>query len=209
MRLHIAGLLLTLAAPAVVRAQASDTAGDLAGRTSLLLGVGLTGTNTASVASAGASARAGGEVGSISLTHWAQPDVAVGVSASVVRASASTDSRGSRTGAITSLLFDVAYSPRALALSPSLRPFLSAGAGPYWQSAATATLTDLSSTVEAAPGARFAAGVNWLAARHLLLSVDGAYQLVGHFHGTDATTAGVSGFGMTAGIGVSWGGVRR
>lgn len=61
-------------------------------------------------------------------------------------------------------------------------------------------------TTETVGGARVGAGVNWYAARHFLLSLDGDYHAVGEFDHPDAVTDKASGFGVSLGLGFVWGG---
>jgi hypothetical protein len=107
---------------------------------------------------------------------------------------------------ITPILFGVSYSPRALALTTSLRPFVSAAVGPYVHTVSDAGPGTANSTSESVAGARFAAGANWFVARHFLLSLEGDYHAVGRFSRQDAATSKASGFGMLLGFGFSWGG---
>jgi hypothetical protein len=49
-------------------------------------------------------------------------------------------------------------------------------------------------------------GANWFVARHFVLDIQGDYHAVGAFDHPDAVTTKPSGFGMTFGLGFSWGG---
>ena len=100
----------------------------------------------------------------------------------------------------------VSVSPRALALSTSIRPYLSAAAGPYIHSVSDEFGASSSASVEAAPGGRLAAGANWFVARHFVMGVEGNYHMVGKFDQPDALTQKASGFGMSVSFGFAWGG---
>lgn len=79
---------------------------------------------------------------------------------------------GGHASATIPVLFGFSYSPRALAITPALRPYLSAAAGPYTHFFTGALFDHLSAGTETQ-----------------------------HFADTDASTPSVSGFGMTLGLG--------
>ena len=199
-------LLLVIAVPALGRAQSAADTLDLAGRTNIMLGIGLTGARDATASPGLESTHTTGEVGSLAFNHWVRPEIGVLISASVLNADATSSGGSASTNAITPILFGVSYSPRALALTTSLRPFVSAAAGPYIHTVSNAGPGTASSTSESVAGARFAAGANWFVARHFMLSLEGDYHAVGEFSRQDAATSKASGFGMSFGLGFSWGG---
>src|SRR5262245_58694086 len=132
MRFKTVALLGAFALPVVASAQATDTL-SLTGRTNIMVGIGLTGARDATASPGQATTHTTGEVGSFTFNHWVRPEVGVIISAAVMNADASARSGGrAYTNAITPILFGVSYSPRALALTPSIRPFVSAAAGPYF-----------------------------------------------------------------------------
>ena len=202
----LAACCLALGLPALAHAQSVPDTLSLAGRSNVMIGIGLTGARDATASGTQTSTHTTGEVGSLAFQHWLRPAVAISISASVLNADATTSGGRSHTNAITPLLFGVSYSPPALALSPSLRPFVAAAAGPYFHVVADAGLGSASSTTESAPGARLALGTHWFVARHFVLSVEGDYHAVGDFAHRDAVTAQATGFGMAMGIGFGWGG---
>lgn len=199
-------LLLIIAVPALGHAQSAADTLDLAGRTNIMLGIGLTGARDATASPGLESTHTTGEVGSLAFNHWVRPEIGVLISASVLNADATSSGGNASTNAITPILFGVSYSPRALALTTSLRPFVSAAAGPYIHTVSNAGPGTASSTSESVAGARFAAGANWFVARHFMLSLEGDYHAVGEFSRQDAATSKASGFGMSFGLGFSWGG---
>ena len=201
----IPALFLAMALPAVSRAQTVDTL-ELTGRSNIMLGIGLTGARDATATPTVQSTHTSGEVGSLAFSHWVRSQVAVQVSTSVINADATTSGNESHASVITPLLFGLSYSPRALALTASLRPFVSAAAGPYFHTISDAAYNGATSTTESVAGARFAAGANWFVARHFMLALEGDYHAVGNFEHQDAVTSRASGFGMSFAFGFSWGG---
>jgi hypothetical protein len=199
-------LLLVIGLPVFARAQSSADSLTLAGRSNIMFGIGLTGARDATASPGLESTHTTGEVGSLAFNHWVRPEIAVQISASVLNADATASGASSHTNAIAPILFGVSYSPRALALTTSLRPFVSAAVGPYFHIVSDAGATTSSSMTESVAGARFAAGTNWFVARHFMLSLEGDYHAVGRFDRQDAVTSKASGFGMSFGLGFSWGG---
>jgi hypothetical protein len=188
------------------RAQSTADSLNLSGRTNIMFGIGLTGARSATASSGLASTHTTGEVGSFAFNHWVRPEVGVLVSASLLNADATASGGTESSNVITPILFGVSYSPRALALTPSLRPFVSAAVGPYIHTVSNANVNTASTTSESVAGARFAAGTNWFVGRHFMLSLEGDYHAVGQFSRQDAATSKASGFGMSFGLGFSWGG---
>jgi len=198
---------VTLGVPMVLRAQTPDTL-SLLGRSSIAFGVGLIGSREASATAGGTVARASGEAASLSFSHWVRPEIAAEISTAVLGAGATAGfgGGGARVDAITPILFGLSYSPRALALGRSLRPYVSAAAGPYIYSASGVARAGAKASSEAVPGARLGAGANLFVARHFMLAVGGDYNVIGHFRDADPVAAHPDGFGMTLGFGVTWGG---
>jgi hypothetical protein len=205
MRVNTFGLIFALTAPAALRAQSVDSL-SLAGRSSINFGIGLTGQRTTTAGISGVDTHTTGEVGSFGFTHWFRPEVAITVSAAVLDADETVIGGHTHTNVVTPLLFGASYSPRALALSSSLRPYVSLAAGPYFHSVSDVGFGNETSTVESVAGVRSAIGANWFVASHFLLSIEGDYHAVSHFEHKDALTTNPSGFGMSFGFGFSWGG---
>ena len=204
MRLRLA-LLVIASFPVTGLAQSTVDSLNLNGRTNLSFGFGLTGSSQASVSPTSASASTTSEVASLAFSHWVRPEVAIQVSTAMVGASSGVGA-GAQANATIPVLFGFSYSPRALAITPAFRPYVSAAAGPYMHFFTDALFDHLSARTETHAGARLGAGVNWFVARHFVLSVDGHYHAVQRFVDTDASTSRVSGFGMSFGLGFAWGG---
>lgn len=208
MRVKTAALLVALGVPFVLRAQAVDTL-SLAGRSSINFGIGLTGQRNVSAGLSGVDTHTTGELGSLGFTHWMRPEVAITISAALLNADQTVNGGRTRANAVTPILFGVSYSPRALAVSSSLRPYVALAAGPYFHTVSDIGVGNersiVESRVESAAGMRSAIGANWFVARHFLLSVEGDYHAVSHFSQNDELT-NPSGFGMSLGFGFSWGG---
>jgi hypothetical protein len=205
MRKRIVALFL-VGLPAIVGAQGATDTLSLDGKSAIMAGFGLTGTRDATVTTRSATTRASGEIGSLGFIHWVRPELAITIGVSALSAGATAVSGSVRSNAITPLLFGVSYSPHAIAITKSLRPYLSAAVGPYFHVVEDVGLFSASSSTETAPGARLAGGVHWFAARHFMMSFEGDYHAVGHFDQTDPASAQPSGFGLSLGLGVSWGG---
>jgi len=205
MRLRPLVVAAGLVVPGAAFAQAADSL-NLQGRSVIVLGIGLTGSREATASATGVTTHADGDVGSIGFRHFVTPRAAVEITAAFSSASATTVAGRLEANAVTPILFGLRVAPRALALGPSLRPFVSAAAGPFVHSMAAAFAASASDQLETAPGARVAAGADWLIGRHFELGVAGSYDAVGTFDHPDATTRGASGFGMTLAFGVAWGG---
>jgi len=199
-------LLFVVCVPLLGRAQSTGDSLNLAGRSNIVLGIGLTGARSATASPDLQSTHTTGEVGSFAFTHWVRPEIAVLVSTSVLNADATTSGGNAHTNVITPILFGVSYSPRAVALTSSLRPFVSAAVGPYVHTVSDAGTNTASSSTESVAGARFAAGTNWFVARHFMLSLEGDYHAVGRFSRQDAATSKASGLGLSFGLGFTWGG---
>ena len=206
MRIKTSALVIALGLPVVAGAQATTDTLSLAGRTNIMFGIGLTGSRDAAARPGQATTHTTGEVGSFGFNHWVRPEIAVQITASVLNADATADVGRAHTNAIAPILFGVSYSPRALALTPSIRPFVSGAVGPYFHTVSDASPGKASTTTESVAGARLAVGTNWFVAKHFMLSVEGDYNAVGRFSEQDAVTASPSGFGMLFGFGFSWGG---
>jgi len=193
-------------APGVARAQGTSDSLSLLGRSTISLGFGLTGAREATAGVGKPSTHTTGQLGGIAFTHWVRPTVAVEISAAALNADATTSGASVHANVITPILFGLSVSPRALALSTSIRPYLSAAAGPYIHSVSDEFGASSSASAEAVPGARLAAGANWFVARHFVMGVEGNYHMVGKFDQPDALTENASGFGMSVSFGFAWGG---
>jgi hypothetical protein len=198
--------LVALGLPAVLAAQSIDSL-SLTGRSSINLGIGLTGQRSASVGFGGLDAHVTGELGSLGFTHWIRPEVAITIGAASLSAEANVAGAHAGTSSVTALLFGVNYSPRALALSSTLRPYVALAAGPYFHSVAEANPFggDVGSSVESVAGMRTAIGANWFVAQHFFLSLEGDYNAISHFSKQDGML-NPNGFGVSFGFGFNWGG---
>jgi len=198
-------LATAVVVPVAARAQGQDTL-SLLGRSTISLGLGLTGTRSATAGVGEVSSHTTGQVGAISFSHWVRPTVAIEISAAALNADESASGGHAHANVLTPVLFGLSVSPRALALTTSLRPYVSAAAGPYIHSVSDAFGGNASESVEAVPGARLAAGANWFVARHFVMGLEGNYHAVGKFDRPDAITENASGFGMSLSFGFAWGG---
>jgi outer membrane protein with beta-barrel domain len=199
-------LAAAVAAPVVARAQNAPDTLSLLGRSTISLGFGLTGARTASEGVGQTSTHSTGQVGAIAFTHWVRPTVAVEISAAALNADATTSGAHSHANVVTPVLFGLSVSPRSLALSTSLRPYLSAAVGPYVHSIADDYGATSTASVETVLGSRLAAGANWFVSRHFVMGLETNYHAVGKFEHPDAVTDRTNGFGMSLAFGFAWGG---
>jgi hypothetical protein len=199
-------LATALVAPAVARAQSAPDTLSLLGRSTISLGFGLTGARTATAGVGQTSTHTTGQVGGIAFSHWVRPTVAVEISAAALNADATTSGAHTHANVVTPVLFGLSVSPRALALSTSIRPYLSAAAGPYIHSVADDFGAASTASVETVLGGRLAAGANWFVARHFVMGLETNYHAVSKFDHPDALTENASGFGMSLSFGFAWGG---
>ncbi len=199
-------LLLLIGLPVLAQAQSSADSLSLAGRTNIMLGVGLTGARDANSSPGIQTTHSTGEIGSLAFNHWVRPQLAVQISTSALNVDATASGGSAYTNLITPILFGLSYSPRALAITPALRPFISAAAGPYIHTISDATPDAATTSSESVAGGRVAIGTNWFVARHFMLSLETDYHAVGRFEHQDAGTAKASGFGISFGFGFVWGG---
>jgi len=203
-RLAIAMMLVV---PVAAHAQSSDSL-SLQGRSNVTIGLGLTGSHNATASASGvASNTSSWELGSIAFHHWIRPQVAMLVEIDAMSEDNLATPTGSHSNEITPLLVGFRYSPRAVAITRSLRPYASAAAGAYFHSMSeTSIVGTASASTETAPGARLAVGSDWFAARYFVVSVEGAYHAIGSFGHPDVATEMAHGFGASLAFGFAWGG---
>ena len=191
-------LAATVAVPAVARAQSAPDTLSLLGRSTISLGFGLTGARTATAGVGETSTHTTGQVGGIAFTHWVRPTVAVEISAAALNADASTSGARVHANIVTPILFGVSVSPRALALSTWIRPYLSAAAGPYIHSVSDAFGASASASVRSGSGCAARRRHELVQySRHFLMGLEANYRAVGKFDQPDALTEKASGFGMS------------
>jgi hypothetical protein len=204
MRFIKSALAAALVVPMAAHAQASDTLSQL-GRNILVLGVGLSGTRDATSAPGTTSEHTTGQVGSFTFTRFVRPELAVEISGAFLDADSRTEVARTHTDAIVPILFGLNYAPRALALTTSLRPFVSAAAGPYVHAISDVANENTNSSTQTVLGARFGAGVNWYVASHFMMQLEADYHAVQKFDAVNGVRKDPSGLGMSIGFGIPWG----
>jgi hypothetical protein len=193
------------ALPVASTAQQADSLSQQ-GRRILSVGLGVTSSANASASTTGqVSSDATGGVASISYVQYVSPTLAVEVGATVLDASASLDYSGTRSSATSALLVGLSYSPRLAALTPSIRPFVSAAIGPYFLHQAATGVGGAAASSESRIGGRVGVGTRFHVARHLALVVEGDYHAVGGFASADSGAENRSGLSLTLGLGFAWG----
>jgi hypothetical protein len=167
--------------------------------------LGITGTREAYTSPGQTTARATGPLGSLAYTHFFTPRTGLEIAASVLDADASTTYANNRATAVTAFLVGFTFSPVSLALSSAVRPFASAAVGSYSHHVASSGTTNEARSQSQA-GARLGAGINFLVARHFALQLTGDYHAVQPFDAVNGVEKDVSGFGLSLGLAVVWGG---
>lgn len=191
--------------PAAAGAQVTDSLSQQ-GRHIIEMGLGVASVSEARVSPGQTSARAAGALVSLAYTRFVSSAVAIDVGATVLDADAAVDFSGTRASALASLLLGIGVSPRQLALTPSIRPFVSAAVGPYFRSTTEASgLAGTTARVESRMGARAGAGVRLHIARHVGFLIQGDYHAVGRFVAANGASTDLSRASLTLGVGISWG----
>ncbi len=211
--LILVGTLL-LPGPLAAQGVSSDRAYRLQGRHGLSLNVGML--NWASVeagvspGSVEADTRLNGFLGSIRYDYFLQEDLSLNVSAGGTAVGVSADvSAGtvrSESDAVGFVLVGATLYPTAVAFKPNVRGFMAAAVGPYVGSA-TNTIVEIGSVSaesfsESVLGARFAVGVDWIAARWLRIGGNLGYHLVADFDRSIGGSDNYSGPELSASIGL-------
>lgn len=196
----IAGLL-----PAMLAAQSPDTLGQQ-GRTLVSASLGLTGLHSATVDAAHVSAHGRGQVGSLSIAHFVHPSFAVEISGAVLDANNYSVGLHAHHEEVLPVLFGVNWAPTSLAVNDELRPYVSFAIGSYIHDTADASaFSGASATTEMLFGQRIGAGANWFLSRHFALQLEGDFHAVPALQSVDGIRRNVSGFTLSAGLGLAWG----
>jgi hypothetical protein len=207
MRVRLVLVAAVAISPMTARAQATDSL-NLQGRSTITLGIGLTSAHDASASGTGvASEKSSWELGSLAFHHWVRPQLAVLAEIDALSTENVASPTGSHSYSVDPILVGLRLSPRALAITPGLRPYASVAAGAYIHTMDDASIGGTaSSTSEAAPGARLALGTEWFATRHFVIGIEGAYHAIGKFDHPDAVTDKAGGLGIALAMGFAWGG---
>lgn len=200
----IIALVAVPASAVIARAQTTDTL-SLAGKSYFSASVALNGHDVATNDQHGQDARLR-HVAAFGFTHFARSSVAVEIAAASLGADATNSFTGQHANTVGSLLFGLSYSPRELALSQSVRPFVSAMIGPYINTIADNTAAGRSAQTQSAFGSRLGAGMNWFFSRHFMANVMGEYRAVSRFDRPELLPVDPNGFSVSLGFGVGWGG---
>lgn len=164
--------------------------------------------NDASVNGTTSDTRVDGAVGTLTYTHWFQRDWAINISLGVLGAEANSSVSGSEvfseTGSVIPILFGVRYQPSRLALSPTIRPYVSGAAGPYvgFATKSRAGLVTTNETIsEATLGMHVLAGMDWFFSR-FSVGVNAGYHFVTDFEQRIGSQKNYSGpeFSLAVGI---------
>ena len=201
--------ILTIAAlvPTALIAQSSPDSIDQQGRTLLVLSIGLTASHQATVDAANIAASGSGQLAALAITHFVRPSVAIEIGTALLAQDDYVVAGRAHHEAVTPLLVGVSWSPRALAVSPEIRPFVSVAAGPYLRSVSDASaFSGASATIQTALGARLGTGANWFFGRHFAVQLEGDYHAAPEFDIENNARRNVSGFSLSGGLAFAWGG---
>jgi hypothetical protein len=168
---------------------------------------GLTGTREAAAGAGQTTARATGPLGSLTYAHFVTPRAGFEIAAAVLDADASASYANNRAAAVTAFLVGLTFSPASLALSRTVRPFVSAAVGSYSHHVADVSAgatTEARSQSQA--GGRLGAGINFFVARHFAMQLAADYHAVAPFDAVNGVEKDVSGLGLTFGLALAWGG---
>lgn len=199
----VVGLVVIL--PAAVAGQTTDSLSQQ-GRHILSVGLGVTGTRETNIGpNYQTTARATGALATLGYARFVSPSVAIEVAATALDANASVSNAGTRASSVTALLLGIRYAPRWLAITPSVRPYVSAAVGPFLHSASSTAIGSTYAGLESHFGCRFGAGASFHIARRMALLVQSDYHAARTFHMTTGEVAYPSGASLSFGLGYSWG----
>jgi len=214
-------IICITSSPIFVTAQQStnlekSTVTSLQGKNSIAVSIGLliqvNSTNEATLNGIDSNNRVDGTAGSLTYTYWLQPDWAINFSIGILGAEANASVTGSEfsaeTGSVIPILFGVRYQPSGLALSHSLRPYLSGAVGPYWGFATknnTRPFLTNKTISETALGLRVAAGMDWFFSRLFSIGVNAGYHFVSDFEQPVGSQKNYSGPEFSLNFGIIFG----
>jgi hypothetical protein len=147
--------------------------------------------------------------GSLSYEYWVKQEVSVGVDVGLIAAESATSAGAggvtSKSAAVIPVLFGIAYYPKQLALSPTMRPGGSLAVGAYVGSASNtqaSTTVGSESVIETVLGLRVRAGVDWFLGDWFKLGISAGYHFVSEFDEQIGSERDYSGPEFSFGIGV-------
>ncbi len=134
------------------------------------------------------SVKSSGFVGGIAYGHWLQENMALtfGINGMALDVSTNTGTVGviSETSAVASMLMGLKFYFPGSTLEGSVRPYVSAAAGPYIGSQSS---TEVGTTVinkertETVFGGQVGAGIDFVTSRHFMMSAGFAYNMMSDF----------------------------
>jgi len=193
----------------------TQRANSLLGRHGVSVNLGLliqaNSTHAASGRGFSTDSRAEGAAGGLAYTYWFKQDWATGFSVGVLAAEAKAIADGSgsssETGSVIPILFGLRWQPSAMALSPTVRPYVSAAVGPYVGVATKSRaglVTGNESFTDTAVGAYVAVGVDWIF-RRLTFGLNAGYHFVSDFDQPIASDNNYSGPQLALSFGLLFG----
>jgi outer membrane protein W len=180
----------------------------LKGRSAIELNLGLWGgakaSNTVAVTGIQSEAKTGGFAGGLGYSYWLREHLAVTVTASLLRAQASTSVSISnvtqQASAVIPLLLGIRYYVPEPDSSTSVRPFLSAAIGPYFGSEAKNTFLSQEARTETALGGHLGVGIDFFLGNHFKIGANVGYHLMADFETTVGARKNYNGADFTLGI---------
>ncbi len=188
----------------------------LYGRHSLSIQVGLLNHATAetSVGVGRTDSRVDGFAGTLTYTYQAAPEwaavVSIGLLEAEIRTGVDAGSVTTEAASVVPVLFGARYAP-LLSMRPTVRPYVSAAAGPYLGSA---TVSRVDAGVreevvsETAFGFHAMAGIDWYMGRHFLIGVGAGYHFVSDFDERIGSDKNYSGPDFWISLGFAFGTAR-
>ncbi|MEM1269214.1 MAG: hypothetical protein AAGI08_04110 [Bacteroidota bacterium] len=143
-----------------------------------------------------------GMVASFSYAYGTSAEWSLEANASILDAEVNVGT----TSSVAALLFGAQYSPEALAVGSSIRPYLGAAVGPYVRSESGVSLTRVGAQTQSVLGGRLSAGLDAYALGWLRLGLRAAYHVAPQFEDSLGNLDSASGGEFSLNVGVSFGG---
>jgi hypothetical protein len=204
-------LLLTLLMSASIVLAGPNT---LKGRSAIELSVGLWHeSRVGNELSAGgiiSTAKTSGFLGGLSYAYWVKEDLTIGISAGALagEATSAVGTRGvsQRTSAVIPVLLGLRYYVGESSVDAPVRPFLSAGVGPFIGVEAKNEPFLQESHSETALGTRLGGGIDFLLGRSFKLGATVGYDLMTDFSTPIGARKNYNGPDFSLGVGFVFGG---
>jgi hypothetical protein len=156
------------------------------------------------------TAKTSGFLGGLSYAYWVKEDLSVGISAGALAGEATSEvsTRGisQRTSAVLPVLLGLRYYVGESSIDAPVRPFLSAGLGPFIGVEAKNELFSQESHSETALGTRLGGGIDFLLGQSFKLGATVGYDLMTDFSTPIGARKNYNGPDFSLGVGFLFGG---